>query len=931
MKDIFLVSEGCAATDGPKILATVMRRLRGVARGHVALDQTPTRDLSLTPLQAGADTTCVVTSAPVHRKHSTRSATGRLTPSSPTPWESSLPGEPLDVRLLAGETSQGRPGSPQGFSYPEDPGPPTLGDDKPHQTCSCSHCASPKAEAGGGDGGGGGGGGGVGGTNHRSISRVTSLDLTQRNPPEPPDHESGENGFLSPGSLRTSLADDTCSEILRVEQREAEEQHQKQTAVAKLVSTLQLLRKWATGKQQQEPERPDSFLEKMAMAGQVREADDSTHTFCCGALKGYFAIDTTKPAHYKWLFVMTAALLYNWVMIIGRAVFWELHNLSPALWLCLDYICDGVYVVDMVIRAHEGYLEQGLMVKDPTKLRKNYIKSWGFRLDLVSIFPTDLLYLATTTHCDKHVPCPVLVRINRLIRIPRMGEFFDKTETRTNFPNAFRICKVVLYILVIIHWNACFYFAISYAIGFGTDGWVYKNITIGRNGTFSHQYIYSFYWSTLTLTTIGETPQPEKDVEYLFVVVDFLVGVLIFATIVGNVGSMITNMNAARADFQNRMDGVKQYMEFRKVSKDLENRVIKWFDYLWSNKQSLDEEGVLKSLPDKLKAEIAIHVHLDTLKQVRIFQDCEPGLLVELVLKLKLQVFSPGDFVCRKGDVGKEMYIVKRGKLSVVADDGKTVYATLGAGSVFGEVSILNIAGNKTGNRRTANVRSVGYSDLFCLSKDDLWDALTEYPEAKKSLMERGRQLLMKDGLLDEEGLKAAQEQQETINDKVNRFETSIDTLNTRLARLLAEYSSAQQKVKQRLTKIEQRLEFNSDVTNPASPRLSPYFPFSPRVSLCPSPLQLGTAPIYHRRNTFSVASGPPPIAVEDQTAVSSTSTPQNNANPVHSIPRVAPTPTEVMEGSDDNRHPVTQQSSSLPLSTPTIIVPPSPSRRDTI
>lgn len=47
---------------------------------------------------------------------------------------------------------------------------------------------------------------------------------------------------------------------------------------------------------------------------------------------------------------------------------------------------------------------------------------------------------------------------------------------------------------------------------------------------------------------------------------------------------------------------------------------------------------VLKSLPDKLKAEIAIHVHLDTLKQVRIFQDCEPGLLVELVLKLKLQV-----------------------------------------------------------------------------------------------------------------------------------------------------------------------------------------------------------------------------------------------------------------------------------------------------
>ena len=84
----------------------------------------------------------------------------------------------------------------------------------------------------------------------------------------------------------------------------------------------------------------------------------------------------------------------------------------------------------------------------------------------------------------------------------------------------------------------------------------------------------------------------------------------------------------------------------------------------------------------------------------------------------------------------------------MVADDGRDIYVTLGDGAVFGEVpdleigdygicciwrvvlylekismtikmllqvSILNIPGNKTGNRRTANVRSVGYSDLFSL------------------------------------------------------------------------------------------------------------------------------------------------------------------------------------------------------------------------
>ena len=312
-----------------------------------------------------------------------------------------------------------------------------------------------------------------------------------------------------------------------------------------------------------------------------------------------------------------------------------------------------------------------------------------FCLDVASVVPTDLFYLIFGFRAT-------IFRVNRTLRIGRLLEFVDRTETRTNYPNRFRILTLIAQILLIIHWNACLYFQVSNWIGFGSDEWVYFNITESvypTNASLARMYIYSFYWSTLTLTTIGETPRPEIDVEYLFVTVDFLIGVLIFATIVGNVGSMISNMNAERADFQQKMDGVKRYMEFRKVSRDLEKRVIKWFDYLWSNKQSMDEESVLGNLPNKLKAEIAMHVHLDTLKQVAIFQNCEPGLLVELVLKLRLSVFSPGDYICRKGDIGKEMYIIKRGKLQVVSDDGNTVFATLGEGVVFGEISILNIAG----------------------------------------------------------------------------------------------------------------------------------------------------------------------------------------------------------------------------------------------
>lgn len=54
-----------------------------------------------------------------------------------------------------------------------------------------------------------------------------------------------------------------------------------------------------------------------------------------------------------------------------------------------------------------------------------------------------------------------------------------------------------------------------------------------------------------------------------------------------------------------------------------------------------------------LQAEIAINVHLDTLKRVEIFQNTEAGFLCELVLRLRPVLFSPGDYICRKGKCDK--------------------------------------------------------------------------------------------------------------------------------------------------------------------------------------------------------------------------------------------------------------------------------------
>ncbi|KAK6191285.1 hypothetical protein SNE40_003015 [Patella caerulea] len=181
-------------------------------------------------------------------------------------------------------------------------------------------------------------------------------------------------------------------------------------------------------------------------------------------------------------------------------------------------------------------------------------------------------------------------------------------------------------------------------------------------------------------------------------------------------------------------------MSTHNVPHDLQKRVQRWYDYVWSrgrlNGADINSLGLL---PDKLKTELAIHVNLETLKKVTIFQECQPEFLHDLVLKMKAYIFTPGDLICRRGEVAREMFIVADGLVEIISESG-TVLKQMGAGDFFGEIGILNLDGGI--NRRTADVRSVGYSELFVLSREDVLGALKDHPDAESIIRDYGQRRL---------------------------------------------------------------------------------------------------------------------------------------------------------------------------------------------
>ncbi|MBI1847398.1 MAG: glucose-6-phosphate dehydrogenase [Candidatus Rokubacteria bacterium] len=122
-------------------------------------------------------------------------------------------------------------------------------------------------------------------------------------------------------------------------------------------------------------------------------------------------------------------------------------------------------------------------------------------------------------------------------------------------------------------------------------------------------------------------------------------------------------------------------------------------------------------------------VNRNVVEQVPLFQACSAIFQRNIALALKPGVCAPGDFIVRKGDVGREMYFLVKGEVDVLDGDGAVINA-LGPGAFFGEISLLR------SEPRNASVRAREYCEVFVLEKEDFNRVLRDHPEFAKTILQ---------------------------------------------------------------------------------------------------------------------------------------------------------------------------------------------------
>ena len=395
------------------------------------------------------------------------------------------------------------------------------------------------------------------------------------------------------------------------------------------------------------------------------------------------------------------------------------------------YVVDVLFVVNIVLRFFMTVnLEGGGEVSDLRMIRKRYLLSGDFMLDVVSVFPFELIASSSLSISSEPHPDPLnLFKLFRLLRL-------RKVSTLNTYTNAFKIhfklVLVVFYLFLYVHLTACFWSLLTHD---STDWFPPKDY--GRTTSYfneddiSQRYSTALYYGTLML--LGADAYPYDTIAMFFASGVSLVGAVLIAVLFGNMTVLVDSLRMKSKLFSAELDTANHVMACMGMPTELQTKVLDYMIKTFNTKNQQKELArVLAVMSPSLKFHLSQYLFNSALKGNGVFRG-KDVLAESLVRYVRIDGCNPEAVLMQEGAEGKAMYILAIGEVSVSVrnlDGFERVVRKLGSGSFFGEVALL------TESKRTATIRTLNFCTYGTLSQTHLADLLTKFPSLKDSFLQ---------------------------------------------------------------------------------------------------------------------------------------------------------------------------------------------------
>ncbi|XP_033023311.1 potassium/sodium hyperpolarization-activated cyclic nucleotide-gated channel 4 [Lacerta agilis] len=434
---------------------------------------------------------------------------------------------------------------------------------------------------------------------------------------------------------------------------------------------------------------------------------------------------------------MLLLMVGNLIIIPVGITFFKDENTTP--WIVFNVVSDTFFLIDLVLNFRTGIVveDNTEIILDPQRIKMKYLKSW-FVVDFISSIPVDYIFLIVETRIDSEVYKTAralrivrftkilsllrLLRLSRLIRyIHQWEEIFHMTYDLASA--VVRIVNLIGMMLLLCHWDGCLQFLVPMLQDFPDDCWVSLNRMV--NDSWGKQYSYALFKAMSHMLCIGYGQQaPVGMSDVWLTMLSMIVGATCYAMFIGHATALIQSLDSSRRQYQEKYKQVEQYMSFHKLPAEMRQRIHDYYEHRYQGKM-FDEESILGELSEPLREEIINFNCRKLVASMPLFANADPNFVTSMLTKLRFEVFQPGDYIIREGTIGKKMYFIQHGVVSVLTKGNKET--KLADGSYFGEICLL------TRGRRTASVRADTYCRLYSLSVDNFNEVLEEYPMMRRA------------------------------------------------------------------------------------------------------------------------------------------------------------------------------------------------------
>lgn len=296
------------------------------------------------------------------------------------------------------------------------------------------------------------------------------------------------------------------------------------------------------------------------------------------------------------------------------------------------------------------------------------------------------------------LPGPNALELFRLLKLARVGQVIRQwRQAVVHYASVLRIAASLFWLGLLTHWISCGWLALR---GFAPE---YDAAT---------NYLRALYWAVTTLATVGYGDiTPTNNPQMIYAIGTMLIGAAAYGFMIANVASILANIDPAKVRYREIVERLTAFMRYRNIPPLLQQRILDYNAYLWEKRLGYDESSAIAGLPPSLRAEVSLFLNREIIERVPMFRGANPDFIRAVALEMRPVIFTPGDYIVRAGETGREMFFISRGAIEILSPDERQVYATLTAGDFFGEMALL------LDQPRVATARAVEYCDLYVLEK----------------------------------------------------------------------------------------------------------------------------------------------------------------------------------------------------------------------